>query len=95
MVSNTGGKSERPEPLPCKSPRSLGGASTQALCVCVDDVDAHCEKARATGATIVEPPKTQDHGEEYWSDRSYSALDLEGHLWWFMQRVREPKASAS
>jgi uncharacterized glyoxalase superfamily protein PhnB len=89
MVGSVGGKSDRPEPLPCKSPRSLGGAVTQALCVCVDDVDAHCERARAAGATIVEPPTTHDYGEDYWADRSYRAVDLEGHQWWFMQRVRE------
>ena len=33
-------------------------------------------------------PATQDYGEEYWSDRSYQAQDPEGHLWWFMQRLR-------
>ncbi len=37
MVSASGGKSTRPAPLPCASPRSLGGINTQALCVCVDD----------------------------------------------------------
>ena len=91
MVGSTGGKSERAVPLPCKSPRSLGGANTQALCVCVEDVDAHCEKARAAGAKILEGPTTNDYGEDYWADRTYRAEDLEGHQWWFMQRVREPK----
>jgi uncharacterized glyoxalase superfamily protein PhnB len=90
MVSSTGGKSERPNALPCRSPRGLGGVNTQALCVCVDDVDAHAAHARAAGATIVEPPATQDYGEEYWADRTYRAEDLEGHQWFFMQRVREP-----
>jgi uncharacterized glyoxalase superfamily protein PhnB len=90
MVGSAGGKSDRPGPLPCKSPRALGGANTQTLCVCVDDVDAHCERARAAGAKIVEAPSTQDYGEEYWSDRTYRAEDLEGHHWWFLQRVREP-----
>jgi len=94
MVGNSGGKSDRPGGLPCASPRALGGKCTQALCVCVDDVDAHCERARAAGATIAEEPTTTDYGEEYWSDRSYRAVDLEGHQWWFMQRRREPKARA-
>jgi uncharacterized glyoxalase superfamily protein PhnB len=53
MVGSSGGKSDRPVPLPCTSPRAVGGANTQALCVCVDDVDAHCERARAAGARIV------------------------------------------
>jgi uncharacterized glyoxalase superfamily protein PhnB len=90
MVGSTGGKSERSVPLPCKSPRALGGANTQALCVFVDDVDAHCRRAQAAGANSVEPPTTHDYGEDYWSDRSYRAEDPEGHTWWFMQRLRGP-----
>ncbi len=95
MVGSTSGRSDRPAPLPCKSPRSLGGANTQALCVFVDDVDAHCERARKAGAKILEPPTTHDYGEEYWSDRSYRAEDIEGHQWWFMQRVRSPGTRGS
>ena len=89
MVGSAGDKSSRPVPLPCKSPRSLAGANTQSLCVCVDDVDAHCAHAKAAGAEIAEPPTTTDYGADYWADRSYRAVDLEGHQWWFMQRVRE------
>lgn len=95
MVGSTGGRSDRPSPLPCTSPRSLGGANTQALCVCVDDVDEHCARARAAGAKVVQEPETQDYGEEYWSDRTYLAQDPEGHHWWFLQRMRGPKPSAS
>jgi uncharacterized glyoxalase superfamily protein PhnB len=94
MVGSTEGRSDRPEPLPCRSPRSLGGANTQALGVFVDDVDAHCERARAAGAKIVEAPATHDYGDDYWSDRTYRVEDLEGHQWWFMQRVRDPKQRA-
>jgi len=71
-----------------RSPRSLGGANTQALCVYVDDVDAHCERARANGATLVTEPADRDYGDEYWADRGYEALDPEGHRWWFCQRLR-------
>lgn len=88
MVGTVGGESGRANPLPCKSPRALGGMNTQMLCVCVDDADAHCQKARAAGAKIVEPPTTKDYGEEYWSDRTYRAEDPEGHQWFFMQRLR-------
>lgn len=95
MVSSSGEKPGRGAPLPCKSPRALGGPNTQALCVCVEDADAHCERARAAGAKIMEPPTTHDYGEEYWADRSYRAEDPEGHQWWFMQRVREPKPHAA
>jgi uncharacterized glyoxalase superfamily protein PhnB len=76
----------------CASPRALGGKNTQSLCLFVDDVDAHCAAARAAGAEIVTEPTTKDYGDEYWSDRSYLARDREGHLWWFMQRMREQGA---
>jgi uncharacterized glyoxalase superfamily protein PhnB len=70
------------------SPRSLGGKNTQAMMVFVDDADAHCARARAQGATIATEVQTSDYGEGYWADRSYEAIDLEGHHWWFVQRVR-------
>jgi uncharacterized glyoxalase superfamily protein PhnB len=70
------------------SPRSLSGANTQSICVYVDDADAHCAQARAAGAEIASEPSTSNHGEEYWTDRGYGARDLEGHYWWFMQRLR-------
>lgn len=75
-----------------KSPRSLEGANTQSLHIYVDDVEAHCERARAEGAQVVTEPKTTDYGEDYWSDRSYEAVDPEGHHWWFSQRLRDPGA---
>ena len=46
--------------------------------VFVDDVDAHCERAQAEGATIVEPI----HQYGY---RAYVVDDLEGHRWTFAQ----------
>lgn len=94
MVGSTGGKPDRPASLRMRSPRALDGANTQSLCVFVDDVDAHCDKARAAGAKILAPPTTHDYGDEYWADRTYQAEDLEGHLWWFMQRVRDPGTRA-
>jgi uncharacterized glyoxalase superfamily protein PhnB len=71
-----------------RSPLSVGGANTQGLLMYVDDIDAHCARARAAGAQIVDEPALHDYGKEYWADRSYGALDPEGHLWWFSQRVR-------
>ena len=76
------------------SPKSLGGKMTQGLAIFVDDVDAHCEHARAAGAKVVRELQTSDYGDDYWSDRSYGATDPEGHLWWFMQRMRDPKSDA-
>lgn len=75
-----------------KSPRSIGGANTQNLMLYVDDVEAHCKHARGAGAKIVAEPKTSDYGEEYWTDRGYEAEDLEGHHWWFTERLRNPAA---
>jgi uncharacterized glyoxalase superfamily protein PhnB len=70
------------------SPLSVHNANTQGLMVYVDDVDAHCAKATVAGARIVDPPTLHDYGEDYWADRSYGAVDPEGHLWWFTQRIR-------
>jgi PhnB protein len=47
--------------------------------VYVDDVDSHCEQARAAGATILRELEDLPFG------RLYSAADLEGHRWMFMQ----------
>jgi len=63
------------------SPRDLGGVSVQLFCY-VDDVDRHYEQARAAGATIVSPPE-----DRFWGDRSYDALDCEGHYWRFRKIV--------
>ncbi len=68
-----------------RSPASLGGANTQTTHVdLTGDVDAHCERARAAGATIAAEPEDQFYG-----DRSYRAIDLEGHAWTFSSHVRD------
>jgi len=51
--------------------------------VLVSDVDAHYERAKAEGATLLTAPTDQP-----WGLRSYSAIDLEGHHWEFSQVVR-------
>lgn len=85
MVGQAGLRPDRTYP---QSPRAIGGANTQALAVYVDDVDAHCERARAAGAVVTAEPATQDYGADYWSDRTCEVRDLEGHHWWFLQRLR-------
>jgi uncharacterized glyoxalase superfamily protein PhnB len=92
MVGGTGGK--EPWQALYRSPKSNGGFSTQSNAIFVDDVDLHHERAVAAGAKILRELCTNDYGEEYWTDRSYGALDLEGHLWWFMQRIRSPSERA-
>ena len=59
------------------SPQTLG-AATQALCVHVDDLDAHFERVRSAGAETTSPPKDTDFGS-----REYHVRDLEGHPWTF------------
>jgi uncharacterized glyoxalase superfamily protein PhnB len=88
MVGSIGDASRRPEAAHRKSPTSIGGANTQNMFVYVDDVDAHCERARAAGGKIVMEPTTNDHGADYWTDRTYEVVDIGGHHWWFGQRLR-------
>jgi len=68
-------------------PSKVGGANTQNMMVYVDDVEAHCRRAREAGAEIVREPETTDYGPEYWVDRGYQARDVGGHHWWFYQRL--------
>jgi uncharacterized glyoxalase superfamily protein PhnB len=66
------------------SPASVGGKNTQMIHVHVsDDIDAHCARAAAAGAAIVQEPTDQFYG-----DRTYRARDPEGHVWTFGQTVR-------
>lgn len=67
-----------------RAPGALDGRLTQTIHVAVPDVDGHCARARAAGATIAAEPEDQFYG-----DRTYRALDLEGHMWTFAQTLRE------
>jgi uncharacterized glyoxalase superfamily protein PhnB len=69
---------------PRRSPLSVGNANTQNVHVqLTSHIDAHCDRARAAGARIVQEPETQFYG-----DRTYRAVDPEGHTWTFGQTVR-------
>ena len=72
---------------PRTSPKSVGRANTQQMCIYVDDVDAHCARAKAAGGKITREPVTTDYGPDYWTDRSCEVEDPEGHRWYFMQRM--------
>lgn len=66
------------------SPASIGGRNTQSVYVRLEeDIDAHCDRARAAGAEIVEEPADHFYGE-----RQYRARDPEGHVWTFTRTVR-------
>jgi uncharacterized glyoxalase superfamily protein PhnB len=60
------------------------GEVTQYVAVHVDNVDAHHERAKAHGATIVRPPVTMPFGE-----RQYTAQDPGGHRWTFSQSIAD------
>jgi uncharacterized glyoxalase superfamily protein PhnB len=67
------------------SPASVGAVNTQSVHVQLPDgLDQHCARARAAGAVIAAEPEDQFYG-----DRTYRALDLEGHGWTFAARVRD------
>jgi uncharacterized glyoxalase superfamily protein PhnB len=50
--------------------------------VFVDDVDAHCARARAAGAKVLLEPADQP-----WGDRMYCGADHEGQFWMFAKRL--------
>jgi uncharacterized glyoxalase superfamily protein PhnB len=77
MLANPGGD--------YRSPRRLGGATVEVH-VYVDDIRAHCERARAAGAEIDREPSEKPYGTI-----QYSATDPEGHIWLFSEQVREPE----
>jgi uncharacterized glyoxalase superfamily protein PhnB len=51
--------------------------------VYVDDVDAHFERARSAGATIL----TEVEENAALGERRYRVEDLEGHRWMFVQAI--------
>jgi len=59
-------------------PADAGKRVTQSVYIITDDVDGHCEKAKAAGAEILLGPKDESYG-----GRGYVARDLEGHIWSF------------
>ena len=64
-----------------RNPKRLGQV-TQSLYAYIDDLDAHCVRAREAGAEIIEEPSDQPYG-----DRRYGACDPEGHHWYFASRL--------
>lgn len=60
------------------------GPARCSMMVRVDDVDSHCERARALGAVITDPPADHAYGE-----RQYSVEDPGGHRWMFSQTIAD------
>jgi PhnB protein len=72
---------EFPE-MNCKSPQSVGGAST-ALYVYVKDVEKIFTQAAAAGAMVTMPAM-----DAFWGDRTGQLIDPYGHVWSFATRKR-------
>jgi len=60
------------------------GRVTHSVMVRIDDVQAHCARARRHGARIVDEPTDFPYGE-----RQYAAEDLAGHLWTFSETIAD------
>lgn len=55
-----------------------------SVTVRVEDVDAHCRRAKDHGARITQEPTTHMYGE-----RQYNVEDPAGHQWTFSQSVAD------
>src|SRR6266850_922959 len=60
------------------------GEVTHSLIVRVEDVHAHCERARSHGAHILMEPVDFEYGE-----RQYTAEDPAGHQWTFSETLAD------
>lgn len=85
MVAETEGPNAKPLH---RAPGQLDGGNTQNMFIHVDDVEAHCRRARSAGAQILKSPELSDYGDDHWADTTYECADLAGHRWWFAQRMR-------
>jgi len=61
-----------------------GADASHSVMVRVDDADAHCARAEAAGARIVQRPTDHPYGE-----RQYGAIDPGGHAWTFTQSIAD------
>jgi uncharacterized glyoxalase superfamily protein PhnB len=61
-----------------KQPDEIGGAETQSCYLLVVDADAHCARARSSGAEII-----LDIQDDEFGGRGYACRDPEGHIWNF------------
>jgi uncharacterized glyoxalase superfamily protein PhnB len=72
-------------PARMRSPASLDGQGTQFVRIELESgLDEHCAKAEAAGARITQRPTDQFYGA-----RVYRALDPEGHVWNFDQKIED------
>lgn len=55
-----------------------------SITVRIEDIDAHCARARDHGARITQDPVTHMYGE-----RQYNAIDFAGYSWTFSESVAD------
>jgi uncharacterized glyoxalase superfamily protein PhnB len=55
-----------------------------SITIRVEDVDAHCNRAKGHGAQVTQEPVTHPYGE-----RQYNAVDFAGYSWTFSQSVAD------
>jgi uncharacterized glyoxalase superfamily protein PhnB len=60
------------------------GEVTHSVMVRVEDARAHCDRARAHGAKIIDELRDFEYGE-----RQYSAEDFAGHQWTFSETLKD------
>jgi uncharacterized glyoxalase superfamily protein PhnB len=60
------------------------GEVTHSVMVRVDDVNAHCARARENGGRILMEPTDFEYGE-----RQYTAADPAGHEWTFSETLED------
>jgi uncharacterized glyoxalase superfamily protein PhnB len=74
IVADVSGDRRAPQP----------GEVTHSVMVRVDDVGAHCQRARGLGARILMEPSDMPFGE-----RQYTAEDRAGHRWTFSETIAD------
>ena len=66
-----------------RTPKQLG-FGTQSLTVFVEEIEAHFERAKAAGVTLLE-----DLHETVYGELQYAAEDLDGHHWLFSRHAQD------
>lgn len=72
------------EATPGRRPPGSRQPVSVSIMVRVENVRAHCARARAAGAAIIDEPTDHMYGE-----RQYNVDDLAGHRWTFSESVAD------
>lgn len=72
-----------------QTPNQLSQQQGMGIYLYVPDVQHHHTHAMNCGAEIL-----SDVIDTFWGDRIYTAKDLDGYLWTFAERIKEPDITA-